>query len=357
VELTYYNLAWAATVSGSTNILLYMDSALPYSDTGTFSGYPILAGYSYPPATNAIDDTTGAKQIVHQEYDDRAIQYWTNKAIVQNLGYNYRAFKSDYTDMLITIQHTIDYKADAGVVLDKAVFDNKKAEIRFSNPTGAPKNIYYCNVYGRVLYKSAERKCGVLSVVDTKKIDKYVSTFLYDAVEADIFTKALAALHTVDHTSYSFSSFATYVVGSVASVVTGDGVDQACLIISRAYLDTTKLWQYTVRAYDRNVGVLTYQSVSVSPAFSYNDPVLAQVQSDIDMASKYLKQSSNLILRDRADILTPATLTVSAMAQNDIPYAGRFVIETTHTVLISKTDTPQLLMSPRTYTLYLVSQR
>ena len=84
VEVTHYEL------ENLNKVRVYTDSNCPYGDDGTFEGYPIPPTYLYPPKANVIDESTGTNQLVYQEYTDDAIEYFTNKAIQEQLDYNYK---------------------------------------------------------------------------------------------------------------------------------------------------------------------------------------------------------------------------------------------------------------------------
>jgi hypothetical protein len=182
VETTYYELKLAEKV------LLYRDDNCGYEDDGTFEGYNIIAGYTYPPETNVIDETTGAPTVVYQEYDETGIKYRTNKAIEQNLDYYYKAFKSNFTAIVATENQFVDNRYDTGITLPIVEFYNKKCRLVYYNPTAdSGLKLFYNNVYGDVWYKSTERK-AIVDIVDspTDKFE-YTMEFVYDKTNADRF--------------------------------------------------------------------------------------------------------------------------------------------------------------------------
>ena len=105
VEITHYNLGY------KENVLVYRDKNCEYDDAGFFNGVDIVGGYTYPSETNVIDETTGVNQIVWQEYSEDSIRYFTNKAISQGLDYNYKAFSSDFSGMIVTENYLHEYRA------------------------------------------------------------------------------------------------------------------------------------------------------------------------------------------------------------------------------------------------------
>ena len=135
---------------------------VPYGDDGTFEGYPIPPTYLYPPKANVIDESTGVNQLVYQEYTDEAIEYFTNKAIKEQLDYNYKNFSSDFSGIVATENHVIENKFDIGISLDVSEFGNKKARLLYkNNNTTEYKSIYYNNIYADVWYKTSEREIVV----------------------------------------------------------------------------------------------------------------------------------------------------------------------------------------------------
>ena len=189
------------------NTLIYRES-LPFNDDGSFAGYDIPAGYYYPPETNVADPVTGTDQVVYQEYTDDAIRYFTNKAIVNNLDYNYKAFTSDFSDILKTSAHRLDWDAEAGITLDPdpATFENKRAIVRFLNGEASAKKIYYANIYATVLYRTTERKYRIERVASTKKLYGYASRFVFVAANAEALTQGIDKAFELSNTYYRFSS-------------------------------------------------------------------------------------------------------------------------------------------------------
>lgn len=270
-EVIYYELGEAVTTSGNVNMLLYQDSNLPYDGQGNFAGYPIPGGFKYPPRTNVIDEATGSGQIVYQEYDDKALKYWTNEAIVKRLDYNYKAFESDYSGIVATSGWTLDYRADTGVNLIKAVFENRRAEVVFENTTSGFANLYYMNIYGRVLYKTRERKARIENFEGATEIDQYVSTFLFDKQYADRLAKYLAAQHDVGNTYYQFQSEDQELPGQLVQIVLNEGTNVDGMILEQQYDEKTMLFTYKVRQYTRaSLPALTYQEVKEVPNVTAN---------------------------------------------------------------------------------------
>ncbi len=69
------------------------------------------------------------------------------------------------------------------------------------------------------------------------------------------------------------------------------------------------------------------QMQSISASFGAQ---VAQVKGDVELAAKRLLLSTSAISRSRLGNLTPATLTMTAMNQDDTPYQGRFVVDISH---------------------------
>jgi hypothetical protein len=319
-EVIYYELGAAVTTEGNNEMLLYRDGELPYASDGSFAGYPIPNGFSYPPETNVIDETTGLNQIVYQEYDDNAVKYWTNKAIVDKLDYNYKAFSSDFSAIVATSEHRVDWRGDAGLTLTKSVFENRRAELVVNNPTAGYLSLYYLNVYGKVLYKTAERKAIVKNVTTAEDLDKYVSTFIFSKTIADVLAIKLAAQHLINSTQYGFISEENRPVGEFVRVLLGDGTDQVSIVTEKAWNESTEQYRYRVRAYSEDMGTLTAQTFSANPVAPVPEVIAISVaQSDINVSANVDGSSPILtnayfdvsILRDGVDDTPGWSITVS----------------------------------------------
>jgi hypothetical protein len=280
-EVIYYELAEATTSSGDTNMLLYQDSNLPYDSRGNFEGFPVPAGLRYPPNAAVIDETTGGFQKVYQDYDDRAVKYWTNEAIVKKLNYNYKAFDSDYSAIIATSDWSLEYKTDSGITLvGTPVYENRRAEIVFLNNTvDSSKKIYYIFIYGKVLYKSTERKAIVNNTgAADAELDSYVSTYLFNKADADVLAKVMAEQHKSNDTYFVFESEQGEPVGQLVRIVFNDasvsdtvGVDAVGIITERYYVEETQLYKYRVKRYSTAaLPALTSQEVHVIPNVQAN---------------------------------------------------------------------------------------
>jgi hypothetical protein len=195
-----------------------------------------------------VDDTTqppGTKMVVYQDYDDTSIKYWTNQAIVNHFDYNYKAFESDYSDMVATRNHRIEWRADAGITLDVEAYYNRKARLVFGNTTAGILKLYYALVYAEVFYKSAERKSYIVNIAGSDKLDKYVSTFLYDKPNADRLVQYLAKQHEENDFNYKFVSSLFVAPGSLVRVHIDEGTDRVCFVNGVEWDEKQELWSYT----------------------------------------------------------------------------------------------------------------
>jgi hypothetical protein len=262
-ELVWYEVDHAVTTSGQSDILIYRDSALPYNSDGSFAGYPIPGSTFYPPKANVIDPVTSGYVEVYQDYSSDAVEYWTNFAIKNKLDYNYKAFESDFSAIVATKDHRLDYRAeDSNIVVTTSGFYNKRARILLKNNAVGFKKLYYLNIYADVYYKSTERKYVIENVVDTPKINKYESTYIYDSVNADRFIKALAAQYAIGSTTYTFESEMDVEAGDMVRIILNDGTDQICLVRDKSWNEGTELYKYVLRGYSADTGVLSSQTVN-----------------------------------------------------------------------------------------------
>lgn len=248
-EVVYYELGEGVTTSGQTDILLYRDGDLPYASDGAFLGYAVLSGYTYPPLTNVVDETTGEPTIVYQKYEDSAIKYWTNKAITEKLDYSYKAFTSDFSSIVATSGWYLDYKVDAGVELVRAEFENTQARVVFSGFNNDANLLYYCNVYGKVLYKSSERTSTIVTISSSEDLDEYVSTFIFDKEYADRLCKFLALQHATENLEIELECEESVPMGSLVQVTADDGTDELCYVFECKYIEKTGRYSYVLRSY------------------------------------------------------------------------------------------------------------
>lgn len=301
-EVIYYELKTAEKV------LMYRDDNCGYADDGSFAGYPIPAGYDYPPEANVIDEVTGQKTVVYQEYTDDSIKYWTNKAIQNNLDYNYKAFSSNFSAMVATENHFLDNRLDTGLTNTVLEFLNTKCRIVYNNPTGDSNlRVYYNNVYADVWYKSTERT----SKIDGTNVNKYTTEYTFVKSVADNLVKALDAQYKVGHTTYSFLSEDSVDVGALVDIVMGDGTNQMCFIREKAWSEQTEQFTYSLVSASSDKGVLTSEKTSISVAIPPVDlisskltPELVSCTANTDGSSPVLTYAFTrmLIMKGGADV-------------------------------------------------------
>ncbi len=259
--LTYYE------IGEKTNIKVYSDGDLPINSDNVFTGYPILAGTSYPPATNVIDDSTGNPTIVNQEYTDGGIRYFTNKAIVQSLDYNRDAFQSDFTDIVATLDHVRDTKYESGITITHEEFFNKRARVVFDNPTGAELKLFWFDIYATVRYKTAARKSSIFNTDTPRLTQQYTAQYVFDKDHADILLKYQAALFDVGDTVHSIMSDVDWAEGSLVTVVLGEGTTQLTIVQEKTWSEQEETWIYHLRGYTQSL-----RGVGTSGIHSAPDP-------------------------------------------------------------------------------------
>ncbi len=308
VELTYYELA------EKNNIRVYTED-LPYNSDGSFAGYSVLAGTYYPVEANVIDETTGTYQVVYQEYSEEGIGYFTNKAIIQGLDYNYKAFSSDFSSIVATSGHVLSYSSDT-LTLISGIYENKRAQILLKNNTASPISLYYLTIDASVLYKTSERKSSVYNVAGTKKVQKYSSEFIFTSTTADLLTKALAKDLLVGNIIYSFTSSVDRSDGTIVTLHTDDGTNQLCFILEKTYQEKTQLFSYKLKGYSTNYGTIGNRKHSRSPvspaqataSTAYNE--VSNIYSP-NILSKdvkpYIKRDYDVIISEQTGIDAQAT--------------------------------------------------
>lgn len=271
VELTYFPLAEGVMTNGDRRIQLFKDSELPYGSDSDFLGYVIYPGETYPPLTNVDDvNNPGNKTIVYQEYDDTAIRYFTDKTKPANNMEVYRdKVESDFSSMVATWNHVLDFGADAGVVVDGTPqFLNKKARIVFRNTTAEIKDIMYFVIKGEVLYKASERTAK--SIDSGKKSFKATATYIFNEDKANEYVKAMASQYANNNYTYTFNCQDRYLVGTLVTIsFDTEPMLVEGIIVERKYIQSQYTWEYTVRKHSRAETALKATPVVV-PSIPYS---------------------------------------------------------------------------------------
>ena len=85
---------------------------------------------------------------------------YVSDAVAYHLTKNspYENTKADLSDLVLTKDHYVDWKADNGVTLQKAQFFNRKAEVILKNNTAGNRMVYGLDIYAHVLWRSARRE-------------------------------------------------------------------------------------------------------------------------------------------------------------------------------------------------------
>uniref|UniRef100_A0A7C3E1A3 Tail protein n=1 Tax=Gracilinema caldarium TaxID=215591 RepID=A0A7C3E1A3_9SPIR len=158
IEVEYYPL------KAKSDVLLYM-ADLPFGDDGLRSGWPIQSGYLWPEEANV--------QETWFEYSDKAIG-----SLLDARG-NVIANK-DFTSIVLTKNHTVEQEVDDGVIRPIAIFENKRCRLTYKNIDPSPRNIYYCNVKGDVIYRSAKNTSTKAIAQNPAKKDIYQAQYVHD---------------------------------------------------------------------------------------------------------------------------------------------------------------------------------
>lgn len=331
-KVTYYELGTADKVR------LYTDENCSYNSDGTFTGYALIPGYTYPPATNTIDPTTGTNQIVYQEYTDDAITYKTNYAVVADSGYNYSGFKSDFSAIVATANHFVDREYDPGMTVELESFGNKKCRLIYKNPTSSAIKLYYNNVYGSVWYKSSERTIKVDLVTKPSKRFTYTMNYVFDKTIAESYTKARISQYQEGATTYEFPAEVQRQIGSVCTMSLNDGTNQLAIIRDRVWDEKTQLYTYRCRACSVNHSALTAQGVtsgtnistatfSSSVSTSSLSIPLANGSSDYSSAWTYM-----YVYKDGVDVSDAWTFSADATSGITGSFVGNKYIITSMSV-------------------------
>jgi hypothetical protein len=229
-----------------TNTRIYTED-LPFDSDGDFEGYAVLTEVYFPPVANVVDETTGDLQVVYQEYDDTGIQYKTSRYVQENYALDFSLEHADFSEILITRDHTIEDHYDAGLTRDTTTFYNKKARIRYYNPNLTSRWLYYMNINATVIYKRSQQKCTVENVANTGKLLKYESSYIFERAVADNLCKALANNVNQGTNKWTFKSEEEVDEGSFVSIVLNNGSTAYGFILERTYDGLYGAFSYVVR--------------------------------------------------------------------------------------------------------------
>lgn len=237
IEITYYEAAV------KDNVLVYAED-LPRDTDGTLTGYAVLASTYYPVKANVIDDTTGLLTVVEQAYETTGIEYLTNKAITNNLNYNYTAFDSDFSSMLITSNHRLEKKFDDGLTLVSSDFYNKKAHILYYNPTDSSLNLYASRIFATVAYRRTESTVAFNLIDNPTKQYSYSVQFCFDPDKIQVFGEALSRQYKSCLT-FKFTSEVTWTRGTLINIVTDGTPTSLCQVTSSSWDEANA--QYVIK--------------------------------------------------------------------------------------------------------------
>ena len=279
---------------------------LPFDDDGDFSGYAVLADVYYPPEANVTDDTTGDLQKVYQEYTDDGVRYKSSKYVQDAYEMNFALAHADFSEILITENHNIEERFDTGIVRDISLFYNKKAQVRYHNPTGASLLLYYMNITADVIYKRTEQIAQAQLVTDTTKLEDYKSRFIFDRDSADVLVKALANDTQYWGTTWTFDSEESVESGSFVHLNFSNGIAVDGYVLERKYDGYTEIYTYTIQC-------ISATAVSITKRLVYDNA------------------PSNQEVQDR-QALRPATPSLSINGDSQFVYQGSFNIPNTPTI-------------------------
>jgi hypothetical protein len=229
-EADAVEVAWNA-LKEKEDCLVYM-ADLPYGDDNQRSGYPIQPGLLWPEESN-VEDTWF-------DYQDTALAKKVSTAgtLTKN---------TDFTQIVMTRNHYIDSKVDAGVLVSVGpFFQNMRGRVAYSNPTAGPLNIYYCDIYADAIYRAAENLVTKNIVEPPSKTLKVTALHLHDSVSATRFACALADLVYGNACwRYTFSSETKFALGAVGSLSDPySGIATTAIIIERTLDPETDLYSY-----------------------------------------------------------------------------------------------------------------
>jgi hypothetical protein len=113
----------------------------------------------------------------------------------------------------------------------------------------------------------------VENIADPKKMNKYVSKFIFVKEYADALVSALASQYAVGRTQFTFTSETFAPAGALVHVTLGDGTDMDALVMTSVWNEATLMWQYTLIGYGLSRPALTAQTatlaVQIDPVYTF----------------------------------------------------------------------------------------
>jgi len=240
VELSWYAL------KDKDDCLVFM-ADLPFGDNNRRSGWPIQPDYLWPEEAN-VEETWW-------DYQDSALSSMlSGSRVVKN---------TDFTQIVLTKNHYIDAKFDAGITASIGpIFQNMRARVAYVNSGIAATNIYYCDIYADVVYRAAQNLVTKNTIAVPLKTEPYEAKYLHDATSATRFACALADLvYGRSAWRYTFPSESKIELGTIASLHDpSSGLLTTVVIVERSYDPETLIYSYKA---------LSVAPVVIDPTASY----------------------------------------------------------------------------------------
>lgn len=223
VEVSYYPL------QAKTNVLLYM-ADLPFGENGLRSGWPIQPGLLWPEEAN-VQETWFV-------YDDKALTHRVNERGEIELN-------KEFTSIVLTKNHTLEERFEFGIQREIAIFENRRARLAYRNTDAIPRLIYYCNIRGDVVYRSAEVVLRYELDPNPASVDRYDALYIHDGEAA----RKLCAFRSERIRSacwrYRFKMDTSLSLASILRLVDPyAGIDTIVLLIERSLDAETNVYEY-----------------------------------------------------------------------------------------------------------------
>jgi hypothetical protein len=233
IETDAVEVSWTA-LKDRSGALVYM-ADLPFGDDNRRSGWPIQPGYLYPEEANTAE--------TWWTYDDVALasRIDARGSVIK---------ESDFTGLVLTKNHTVEQKIDAGIALEFAEFQNKRARIGYQCTAAEPALIFYCNILADVVYRGAQTVERAEIAPNPKSVERYDSLYINDQSHAQALCMARAGRLRSAAWRYTCRSEIQYPIGSITSITDPySGVSAIAIIIELCR--------------DLETGIITYKAVGL----------------------------------------------------------------------------------------------
>lgn len=192
------------------------------------------------------------RQIATPEKDKIAITpllYYPENGNNKDIFQKYKLIETDTSTTLYhSFNHTLNWNADAGIVVNKQIFNSDKAQILFKNTHSNDGTVRYLNQFdirADVFLKSAETE----TKIDGDNQEGYSASYVYDEASAENLAKILKARQEFGSYDLTILSKQSFPIGTYATIQdTTTGILLNVLLLSKTETDGNPIITYTAQS-------------------------------------------------------------------------------------------------------------